>query len=82
MPNQLSVPFKKTHAAELRQAVKEYLLVNHTETHPDAFRWDINRWEVLRKDGVGGVVHIDRVKAVLRCISRSTFDEATMLTTC
>ncbi|KZT07808.1 BRO1-domain-containing protein [Laetiporus sulphureus 93-53] len=65
MPNQLSVPFKRTHAAELRQAVKEYLLMNRTETHPDAFRWDINRWEALRKDGVGGVVHVDRVKAVL-----------------
>ncbi|GBE87997.1 pH-response regulator protein palA/RIM20 [Sparassis crispa] len=65
MPNQLSIPFKKTYAIELRQAVREHILKHHTDTHPDAFRWDINRWETLRKDGVGGVVHVDRVKAAI-----------------
>ncbi|KAH9838254.1 BRO1-domain-containing protein [Rhodofomes roseus] len=65
MPNQVSVPFKKTYTVEIRRAVREYIFKNHTDTHPDAFRWDISRWESLRKDGVGGVVHVDRVKSAI-----------------
>lgn len=66
MPNLLSVPFKRGYAIDIRQAVREYIFKNHTDTHPDAFRWDIGRWEALRKDGVGGVVHVDRAKAAIR----------------
>ncbi|KZT73000.1 BRO1-domain-containing protein [Daedalea quercina L-15889] len=65
MPNQLSVPFKRSYAVEIRHAVREYIFKNHTDTHPDAFRWDVSRWETLRKDSVGGVVHVDRVNTSL-----------------
>ncbi|PSR75597.1 hypothetical protein PHLCEN_2v9077 [Hermanssonia centrifuga] len=65
MPNQLSIPFKDTYPIPIRRAVREYILAHHTDTHPDAFKWDINRWEILRKDGTGGAVHVDRVKTVL-----------------
>ncbi|PCH42163.1 BRO1-domain-containing protein [Wolfiporia cocos MD-104 SS10] len=65
MPNQISVPFKRTYEIELRQAVREYILKKYSDRHPDAFRWDIGRWEALRKDGVGGVVHVDKVKSSL-----------------
>ncbi|OBZ72455.1 pH-response regulator protein palA/RIM20 [Grifola frondosa] len=65
MPNQLSIPSKKTSLIQIRQAVREYILSKHTDTHPDAFRWDIGRWEALRKDAVGGVLHVDRVKPSL-----------------
>ncbi len=68
MPNQLSIPFKNTYPIPIRRAVREYILAHHTDTHPDAFKWDINRWEILRKDGTGGAVHVDRVKTVLRCV--------------
>ena len=66
MPNLLSVPFKRSYAIDIRQAVRDYISKNHTDTHPEAFRWDISRWETLRKHGVGGVAHVDRVKAALR----------------
>lgn len=69
MPNQLSIPFKKTYVVQLRQAVRNYILEKHPNAHPDAFRWDINCWEALRKDGVGGVVHVDRVQTSLRYVS-------------
>lgn len=69
MPNQLYVPFKRTWDVPLRQAAREYILKKYTDTHPDAFRWDITRWETLRKDGAGGIVHIDRVQASLRCVT-------------
>ena len=66
MPNLLSIPFKKTQDIPIRQKVREFIFARHTDVHPDAFKWDINRWETLRKDGVGGVVHVDRVKSTIR----------------
>ncbi|CCM00095.1 uncharacterized protein FIBRA_02122 [Fibroporia radiculosa] len=65
MPNQLSIPFKKTWEVQVRQAVRAYILKNYTDTHPDAFRWDVNRWETLRREAVGTLVHFDRVKTVV-----------------
>ncbi|KAI0925777.1 hypothetical protein AcV5_008415 [Taiwanofungus camphoratus] len=73
MPNQLSIPFKKTYVVQLRQAVRNYILEKHPNAHPDAFRWDINCWEALRKDGVGGVVHVDRVQTSLRYHAQLVF---------
>jgi len=73
MPNQLSVPFKKTYTTDIRQAAREYISKNHTDTHPDAFRWDINRWETLRKDGVGGVIHVGKVEPSLRYHAQLVF---------
>ncbi|KDQ57158.1 hypothetical protein JAAARDRAFT_58624 [Jaapia argillacea MUCL 33604] len=65
MPNQLSIPFKKCSPVPLKQAVRDYISEHHPETHPDAFKWDLNRWEALRKDGVGGAVHVDRIALAL-----------------
>jgi programmed cell death 6-interacting protein len=65
MSNLLAVPFKKTYNIDVKEPVRNYLLVNGA-THPDAFRNDINKWQILRKDGVGGGVHVDRVNAALR----------------
>ena len=61
----LSIPFKKTQEIPLRQSIRDYITQHHTDVHPDAFKWDIARWETLRKDAVGGVVHVDRVKACI-----------------
>ncbi|CUA73408.1 pH-response regulator protein palA/RIM20 [Cryptococcus neoformans var, neoformans B-3501A] [Rhizoctonia solani] len=65
MPNQLAIPFKQTSPAQIKDAVQSYIEFNHTDAHPDAFKWDISRWEELRKDGVGGYVHVNRVDATL-----------------
>ncbi|CAE7067530.1 unnamed protein product [Rhizoctonia solani] len=65
MPNQLSIPFKQTSPAQIKDAVQSYIEFNHTDAHPDAFKWDVSRWEELRKDGVGGYVHVNRVDATL-----------------
>ena len=66
MPNQLSIPFKKTYVVPIREAVRDYILSHHLDTHPDAYRWDISRWEKLRAEAVSNVVHVDRVKALIR----------------
>ena len=63
MPNLLTIPFKKTSDVPIKQSVRDYISRYHTDVHPDALKWDVSRWEALRKDGVGGVVHVDRVKA-------------------
>ncbi|KAG9103109.1 pH-response regulator protein palA/rim20 [Ceratobasidium sp. 370] len=65
MPNQLHIPFKTTSPAQIRDAVESYIEFNHTDAHPDAFKWDISRWCELRKEGVGGYVHVNRVEAAL-----------------
>ncbi|KAJ6494794.1 BRO1-like domain-containing protein [Mycena vitilis] len=64
MSNLLALPFKKTYNIDVKEPVRNYLLANGA-SHPDAFRNDINKWQTLRKDGVGGVVHVDRVNAAL-----------------
>ncbi|TCD68499.1 pH-response regulator protein palA/rim20 [Steccherinum ochraceum] len=61
MPNQLSIPFKKTTDIAVRASIRKYISERHNDTHPDALKWDISLWESLRKDGVGGQVHVDRV---------------------
>ncbi|KAK7033123.1 pH-response regulator protein palA/RIM20 [Favolaschia claudopus] len=64
MSNLLAIPFKKTYNIDLKEPLRNYLLVNGS-IHPDAFKNDINKWLTLRKDGVGGVVHVDRVNTTL-----------------
>ena len=66
MPNQLSIPFKRTYTVPIRDAVRDYILAHHTDTHPDAYRWDVGQWEKLRAEAVSSVVHVDRVKALIR----------------
>ena len=67
MPNQLSIPFKKTYTVPIRDAVRDYILAHHTDTHPDAYRWDVGQWEKLRAVAISSVVHVDRVEALIRC---------------
>ncbi|KAJ7170650.1 BRO1-like domain-containing protein [Mycena crocata] len=64
MSNLVALPFKKTYSIDVKEPVRNYLLVNGSN-HPDAFRNDINKWQNLRKEGVGGIVHVDRVNAAL-----------------
>ncbi|TFY77999.1 hypothetical protein EWM64_g6012 [Hericium alpestre] len=65
MPNQLSIPFKKTYAVPLKQAVQDHIQARHPETSPHAFQWDIARWESFRKEAIsGGAVHVDRIEAL------------------
>ncbi|KAJ7284953.1 BRO1-like domain-containing protein [Mycena rebaudengoi] len=64
MSNLLALPFKKTYNIDVQEPVRNYLLENGAN-HPDAFKSDITRWQNLRKEGVGGVVHADRVNAAL-----------------
>ena len=71
MPNQLCIPFKKTYAIPIRQAIKAYIQTNHPDTHPDAFKWDVSRWEGLRKDAISNAVHVDNVKIAFRCVSNA-----------
>ncbi|KAI0649086.1 BRO1-domain-containing protein [Trametes meyenii] len=65
MPNQLSIPFKKTYVVPIRQAVRDYILSHYIDTHPDAYRWDVSHWEKLRAAATSGGVHIDRVSALI-----------------
>ncbi|KAF9267708.1 BRO1-domain-containing protein [Marasmius fiardii PR-910] len=65
MSNLLSIPFKKTYIIDLKEATRRHLL-EHGETHPDAVKSDINRWEQLRQYGAGGEAHSKRVDDILR----------------
>ncbi|KAF8526304.1 BRO1-domain-containing protein [Hysterangium stoloniferum] len=65
MPNLLTLPFKSTSAIPLRSALREYIQSAHPETHPDAFKWDINKWENMRKEAVSNAVHVDTVDKAL-----------------
>ncbi|TFK40326.1 BRO1-like domain-containing protein [Crucibulum laeve] len=62
MSNLLAIPFKKTYPLDLKDAVRKYIS-DHGGMHPDEFKDDIKLWQDLRKDGVGGVVHVNRVNA-------------------
>ncbi|EGN99169.1 hypothetical protein SERLA73DRAFT_90416 [Serpula lacrymans var. lacrymans S7.3] len=72
MPNQLAIPFKKHFPVSIRQAVRDYIHA-HSSDHPEAFKWDINRWESLRKDGVGGVVHVNRIDTAINYHTQLVF---------
>ncbi|GJJ08702.1 hypothetical protein Clacol_002921 [Clathrus columnatus] len=82
MSNLLTLPFKSTEAISLKNAVKSYIQREHTETHPDAFKWDINKWESLRKDATTNTVHISngpfRYQAQLIFIATKLPPDATL----
>ncbi|EIN04799.1 BRO1-domain-containing protein [Punctularia strigosozonata HHB-11173 SS5] len=73
MSNQLAIPFKKTWPLELRAAVRAYIAANHPETHPDAFQWDVERWETLRAQAMPGTVHIDKVDPYIQYHAQLVF---------
>ncbi|KAG6814606.1 hypothetical protein H0H92_000135 [Tricholoma furcatifolium] len=64
MSNLLAIPFKKTYTIDVKEASRNYIYA-HGGGHPDEFKEDMNLWQLLRRDGVGGVVHVDRVNACL-----------------
>ncbi|KAG6840601.1 hypothetical protein C0991_005642 [Blastosporella zonata] len=64
MSNLLAIPFKKTYPADVKEATRNYIYA-HGGQHPEEFKDDISLWENLRKEGVGGVVHVDRINASL-----------------
>jgi programmed cell death 6-interacting protein len=65
MSNQLSIPFKRTYAIPLRDAVYGHIQSKNYNVHPEAFKWDITRWEELRKAVTNSSVHVDQVEAIL-----------------
>jgi len=66
MPNQLHVPFKRTTDVAIEDAVRDYIRLDHIETHPDKFKEDISHWAGLRREGTGGLVHVDRIPKTLK----------------
>ncbi|KAI5122282.1 hypothetical protein M0805_002362 [Coniferiporia weirii] len=73
MSNQLSIPFKKTRTIPIRQAVRSYILASHPDTHPEAFKWDIERWEQMRKDAANEAAHVSRTQVVIKYYAQLTF---------
>ena len=65
MPNQLSIPFKATSKIAIKSAVRQHIELNHSNTHPDEYKWDIARWEINREAGVGGEVHLSSIDSAL-----------------
>ncbi|KAI0303832.1 pH-response regulator [Multifurca ochricompacta] len=65
MTNQVSVPFKKTYAIPLKDAVYRHIQSKHHNVHPEAFKWDISRWDELRKVVATNLVHVNQVEAIL-----------------
>lgn len=63
--NQLTVPFKRTDPLPIKTSLRRYIETKHPETHPDAFKWDISKWESSRKDGVSGEVHESRIEKTI-----------------
>ena len=64
MSNLLALPFKKTYPIEIKESTRK-CISDYGGTHPDEFKDDIKLWQALRKEGVGGIVHDNRVGAAL-----------------
>jgi len=64
MTNLLTVPFKKAHPANIKDATRRYIS-DHGGAHADEFREDIKTWQDLRKEGVGGEVHENKLESAL-----------------
>ncbi|KAN0120828.1 BRO1-like domain containing protein [Russula decolorans] len=65
MTNQLSIPFKRTYPIPLTDTVYSHIRSKNHTVHPEAFKWDLNKWEELRKAVAGCSVHVDQVEAIL-----------------
>jgi len=64
MTNLLTVPFKKAYPANIKDATRRYIS-DHGGAHADEFREDIKTWQDLRKEGVGGEVHENKLESAL-----------------
>lgn len=68
MPNQLVIPSKSTSALQIGSALRNYISANHPDTSPNAFAWDVERWEELRSEAVKTTVHSNQVSVIQRCV--------------
>ncbi|KAF7986480.1 hypothetical protein HWV62_31277 [Athelia sp. TMB] len=64
MPNLLVVPFKQSYKAPVKQALRDYIH-SSTTLHPDAFKWDIDTWDILREESRGTVPHVDQIDKMI-----------------
>jgi programmed cell death 6-interacting protein len=65
MTNQLSIPFKRSYAIPLKDTVYSHIHSKNHSVHPEAFNWDLNKWEELRKAVASCSIHVDQVEAIL-----------------
>ena len=65
MPNQLVIPPKTTSNVDVITPLREFIAKHHAETHPDAFKWDMKKWDAMRRAVVAGGVHESKI-AVLQ----------------
>jgi hypothetical protein len=68
MPNLLSIPYKKAQELKIKDALYDYIQKSTTDTHPDAFKWDIKHWTTLRSEATAEGTHLSKVDIFLRCI--------------
>ncbi|KAG8905997.1 pH-response regulator protein palA/rim20 [Tulasnella sp. 403] len=73
MSNQLTIPFKSSHPANISEAARQYIQDHHPETHPDAFRFDIAEWEKLRKAATTLSVHVSKIEILLKYHAQLAF---------
>ncbi|KAG9001425.1 pH-response regulator protein palA/rim20 [Tulasnella sp. JGI-2019a] len=73
MSNQLLVPFKRSRPNDIKTAVRQYIEINHPETHPDAFRQDVERWDALRKDAIAEGTHISKIQVLFKYQAQLVF---------
>ncbi len=66
LSNLLAIPFKNSYNLDLKEPARRYLQ-DHTSAHPDSFKVDINRWQELRRNSVGGTVHKDGTDKMNKC---------------
>jgi programmed cell death 6-interacting protein len=67
MSNLLSIPFKTPSDLDIKHALSEHIRNTYTDTHPDAFKWDIAHWAGLRASVAAQTVHLNQVDVLLRC---------------
>jgi programmed cell death 6-interacting protein len=65
MTNQLSIPFKRTYALPLTDTVYNHIRSKRHNVHPEAFKWDLSKWEELRKAVANCSVHVNQAEAIL-----------------
>lgn len=69
MSNLLVFPFKKTFTIPVAQAARKYIQDNLPDSNPDAFKWDLKEWEVLRKRILDPVIHVDLIQHFIECVA-------------
>ncbi|KIY65859.1 BRO1-domain-containing protein [Cylindrobasidium torrendii FP15055 ss-10] len=65
MSNLISIPFKKSYSIDVKEPARRYL-EEHTSFHPDAFKADLNQWQVLRDSTVNVPVHVQSIEKLTR----------------